>query len=386
MSAGPLAVAGKATAQKVFICYRRGESASQAGRLYEAMVRRFGESNVFMDVDMAPGVDFVEQITEAVSGCLALIVVIGPTWATVEDEEGARRIEDPADFVRLEVETGLSRPEVTPIPVLVSGAGMPQTEKLPPELRPLTRRNAVELSEGRWRYDVGRLFDALDELLPDAPATQSSGSLDPQPLPPPPSPGRWRLVLEGMAVAAVAAFFGRALAWSIAFHPDKQHPATTGETVHQIGSTLLRQGVTGAVTGAALAVWLAYRLGRSGGLLWLRGLLVGALAGALGGTILGLFFFLPEPNLPVDQRGQPGLLAVPAVGALLGALIGSIWRPARLGAACLAGAAGGLLFQLIWILVGRDEPSPAFVDVAFGLAAAAIAGLALAAMVLLDRE
>lgn len=134
---------------KVFICYRREDTAAHAGRLYDAMVARFGERNVFMDVDMAPGVDFVERITRVVSSCVVLLVVMGRNWATVEGDDGGPRIADPNDFVRLEVETALRRPEVTPIPVLVSGARMPEPEDLPTELRPLTRRNALELSDGR---------------------------------------------------------------------------------------------------------------------------------------------------------------------------------------------------------------------------------------------
>jgi TIR domain len=150
---------------KVFITYRREETSAYAGRLYDAMVARFGEDNVFMDVDMAPGVDFVERIKEAVAACHVLIVVMGPRWATVENEDGRPRIADPEDFVRLEVETALRRPDVTPIPVLVGGARMPNREDLPPEVRPITRRNALELSDQRWRYDVGRLVSTLDDLL-----------------------------------------------------------------------------------------------------------------------------------------------------------------------------------------------------------------------------
>jgi TIR domain len=384
MSAGPVAPPkGKGTAQKVFICYRREETAAHAGRLYDAMVNRFGEANVFMDVDMAPGVDFVERITEVVSGCLALIVVMGPGWATASDEQGGRRIEDEADFVRLEVETGLSHADVTPIPVLVGGARMPRPEDLPPALRPITRRNAVEMSEARWGYDVARLFGALEELLPNAAGTQAKDSLDPRP--PPPVPG-WGIVPEGMAVAALATAAARAVAWKIPLHADAQHPASTSEVVHQVVATVLRQGGTGAVTGAALAIWLGYRVSRSGGLLWLRGLLVGALAGILSGAILGLIVFLPEKNIPPDERGPVGLLSVPVAGAVLGALIGSLWRPARVGAACLAGALGGLLFQLAWLGIGADNTKVGWVDVAFGLAAASIAGLALATMLVLDRR
>jgi len=140
------------------------------------MVSRFGESNVFMDVDMAPGVDFVERITEAVAACQVLLVVMGPRWATVEDEQGRARLADPEDFVRLEVETALRRPEVTPIPVLVGGARMPNREDLPQEVRAITRRNALELGDQRWRYDVGRLISTLDELLAESSPAPSQRS------------------------------------------------------------------------------------------------------------------------------------------------------------------------------------------------------------------
>ena len=113
MSAGP-SEPGRAPGPKVFITYRREETAIHAGRLYDAMVARFGEGNVFMDVDMAPGVDFVERITEAVAACHVLIVVMGPTWATVKNDEGEARLADPEDFVRLEVETALRRPRRDP--------------------------------------------------------------------------------------------------------------------------------------------------------------------------------------------------------------------------------------------------------------------------------
>lgn len=162
------------TGAKVFITYRREETAPHAGRLYDAMAARFGEDNVFMDVDMAPGVDFVQRITEAVAGCQVLIVVMGPEWATVQDEQGTARLANPEDFVRLEVETALKRPEVTPIPVLVSGARMPRREDLPAEVGAITRRNALELSDHRWRNDVGRLMGTLDELLGEAPAVTGS--------------------------------------------------------------------------------------------------------------------------------------------------------------------------------------------------------------------
>ena len=175
MSTGP-SEPGSAAAARVFITYRREETAAHAGRLYDAMVARFGEANVFMDVDMAPGVDFVERITEAVAACHVLIVVMGPRWATVEDEQGRARIADPEDFVRLEVETALRRPDVTPIPVLVAGARMPHREDLPPEVRAITRRNALQLDDQRWRNDVGRLVSTLDQLLAEGPLVSAAPS------------------------------------------------------------------------------------------------------------------------------------------------------------------------------------------------------------------
>src|SRR4029453_8835709 len=73
--------AGDGGAQKVFICYRREETAAHAGRLYDAMVARFGESNVFMDIELEPGIDFVDHITQVVGSCHVLLVILGPKWA-----------------------------------------------------------------------------------------------------------------------------------------------------------------------------------------------------------------------------------------------------------------------------------------------------------------
>ena len=118
-----------------------------------------------MDLDMEPGVDFVEQINEAVASCRLLIAVIGPRWATAEDARGRRRLDDPADFIRVEVEAGLRQAGVRVVPVLVQGAQMPSAEELAPALADLARRNALELSDGRWNYDVDRLASTAERVL-----------------------------------------------------------------------------------------------------------------------------------------------------------------------------------------------------------------------------
>ena len=199
-------------APKVFISYRREETAGHAGRLYDAIAARFGDDNVFMDVDLAPGIDFVEQITDAVGVCDVLLVVIGPSWATGSAAHGRARLEDPNDFVRLEVETALRRPDVTVIPLLVAGARMPDPSELPEDLRALSRRNALELSDLRWRYDIGRLVNTLAELL-EKPSGRSEGAPPPpeEQRPPTPEeqrprtlPTRGRRVRLGAIVATLA--------------------------------------------------------------------------------------------------------------------------------------------------------------------------------------
>lgn len=375
------ATPSKATAQKVFICYRREETAAHAGRLYDAMVNRFGEGNVFMDVELAPGVDFVERITEVVSGCLALIVVMGPKWATAEDGDGSRRIEDPADFVRLEVETGLRHPEVMPIPVLVSGARMPRKEILPEPLQPLTRRNALDMSDARWAYDVGRLFQTLDELLPSDSSTESV-------VPPQPTPAKRdnRLVFEGMAVAGLTAMAGRWLG-TIVRSKEAEDNESSAEIREHILREILRRTETLALVGAALAIWLALRVFRVDPVRpGLRGLLIGAIAGALGGAIFSVPVFLPDEKVEFDARAQIELGGIALSGGLIGALIGSLWSPRRRGAGFACGLAGGVLFQLFVIATGWKNNSTGEILLSYGLASALIAGLTLAVMLALDRR
>jgi hypothetical protein len=150
---------------KVFISYRRRETSGHAGRLYDRLAAHFGSDRVFMDLRMEPGVDFVQQIDEAVTSCDALLSLIGAQWLDMRDSHGHRRLDDPEDFARLEVEAALARGDVRVIPVLVQDAKMPDAEALPESLAPLARRHAIELSDERWDYDVGRLIDVLDRTL-----------------------------------------------------------------------------------------------------------------------------------------------------------------------------------------------------------------------------
>lgn len=154
--------------RRIFISYRRGESTIYAGRLYDALAAKAGEEDVFMDVDaLEPGVDFVEHIEREVGACEVLIALIGRDWVNVTDAEGNLRLEDPQDFVRLELATGLQR-DIRVIPVLVQGAKMPRADELPDDLKPLARRNALEIADLRWRHDFARLWEVVEKVLEGA--------------------------------------------------------------------------------------------------------------------------------------------------------------------------------------------------------------------------
>ena len=115
----------------IFISYRREDSLPYAGRLYDHLVGHFGEDRIFMDIDtMKPGLDFVKQLEKGVSACDVLIAVIGKDWLTVTDEEGHRRLDNPEDFVRIEIKAALKR-DIPVIPFLVGGARMPKSVSFP---------------------------------------------------------------------------------------------------------------------------------------------------------------------------------------------------------------------------------------------------------------
>jgi hypothetical protein len=154
----------------IFISYRRDDSAGHVGRLHDALVSHFGADRVFMDIgSIGVGDDFVEAIEKAVVSCGALIVVIGKQWLSLVDKSGNRRLDNPQDFVHLEIAAALRR-DVKIIPTLVQGAAMPGDDVLPSPLAKLARRNAIEISDSRWQFDVERLIETLEEVLSSEPA------------------------------------------------------------------------------------------------------------------------------------------------------------------------------------------------------------------------
>jgi hypothetical protein len=174
----------------VFISYRREDTAGYSGRIYDHFRDRFGEKNVFIDVDtIQPGEDFVQVIEEKVGACDALVAVIGKQWVSVLDEAGKRRLDDPHDFVRLEIAAALAR-NVRVIPVLVGGAHMPRLEELPEALAGLLRRNAIELSDTGFQQLLPRLIQAVEAAGAAAHPEGVPESAAPRPVPVVATPAR----------------------------------------------------------------------------------------------------------------------------------------------------------------------------------------------------
>ncbi len=148
----------------IFISYRREDSAGYARLIYDRIVNRVDRDHVFFDVDnIEPGLDFVSILSERVGACDSLVAVIGRQWLTVRDDQQRRRIDDPQDFVRIEIEAALKR-DIRVIPVLVDGARMPRPEELPDGLKSLSKRQAIEISHTRFDADAENLTRWLRRL------------------------------------------------------------------------------------------------------------------------------------------------------------------------------------------------------------------------------
>ena len=147
---------------RVFISYRRDDSAAHAGRIYDRLRDHFGAEQVFRDIDaIAPGAKFAKVIAERIENCDALIAIIGKEWLHAEDGEGKRRLDDPDDWVKAEIREALTRDKLV-IPALVEGARMRKDSELPAEIAALAGRHAIEISESRFDYDAERLLGALN--------------------------------------------------------------------------------------------------------------------------------------------------------------------------------------------------------------------------------
>jgi hypothetical protein len=153
---------------KLFISYRRGDARGIAGRLSDTLGAYFGDQRVFRDIEsIEGGADFGNVIEESLQTADAVIVLIGPDWLTLQDDNGQRRIDDPQDWVAQEIAAAMQLKKPV-FPVLVENASMPRGEELPDKLKPLTRYNAISISDDRWKTDVERLAKIISFEIPSA--------------------------------------------------------------------------------------------------------------------------------------------------------------------------------------------------------------------------
>jgi hypothetical protein len=154
----------------IFISYRRGNENFFARLLYDNLRSHFGSDQVFVDVNSIElGVDFAEVVDQQLSQCSVMLVIIGKGWPSVVGIDGRPRLEDPNDFVRIEVEKGLSRDDVRVIPIYVDGASPPRAQELPAPLAALSRRNGLGVTHEAFNSDFDRLLKTLERVISDDP-------------------------------------------------------------------------------------------------------------------------------------------------------------------------------------------------------------------------
>lgn len=168
----------------LFLSYRHADSQEVVGRMCDRLKSHFPAGAIFRDLDSIPlGKPFPEAIREAIANTQVALIVIGPKWAAITSANGRRRLEDPADFVRIEAEIALSS-GILVVPVLVSGAPMPALEDMPISLQPLVYLQAIQIRpDPDFHRDMDRLIAKLSQLLvqtsPDGtgvtPSSQASG-------------------------------------------------------------------------------------------------------------------------------------------------------------------------------------------------------------------
>jgi hypothetical protein len=149
---------------KIFISYRRSDTGPEAGRLRTSLVHHFGRERIFRDKDsISPGVNWHDEVRQALSGDTIVLALIGKTWVTAIDATGQRLIDDSRSNNRLELETAL-RGGLKTIPVLVEGAEVPKDHELPDALRELLTINALRLRDDDWDNDAQKVIETLESL------------------------------------------------------------------------------------------------------------------------------------------------------------------------------------------------------------------------------
>ncbi|MBN8656247.1 MAG: toll/interleukin-1 receptor domain-containing protein [Anaerolineae bacterium] len=146
---------------KIFINYRRKDSPGYAIALQQKLGLIFGKENVFLDVEtLVAGQEVDDKIEDFLLTCTVFICLIGEDWLNAKDPMGNRRLENPNDFVRREIEIALKN-KIPFIPVLINTAQIPKEEWLPDSMKLLSGIQALEIGDRRFESDTNRLIDVL---------------------------------------------------------------------------------------------------------------------------------------------------------------------------------------------------------------------------------
>ena len=166
---------------KIFISYRRADSKYVVDRIRDRLIDAYGEDTIFRDIESIPlGQNFSDVLKEATTTCDVMLVAIGPQWARITDAQGNKRLFDPNDYTRLEVEAGLANKKILVIPILVMNATMPSAEEIPESLADLRFRNAISIrNDPDFTPDMQRLIQGIDEQFPSAAKSRSNKERNP---------------------------------------------------------------------------------------------------------------------------------------------------------------------------------------------------------------
>ncbi len=148
--------------RKIFISYRRSDASDFTVALYNQLREHFDESDIFRDINaIQPGQQFAQVLEESLDSCAVVLVVIGPTWIS----GAGQRLFEEQDWVRQEIARALAR-NLRVIPLLANGTKMPTNAQLPLDLQPLCKRQALNIDNARFEYDVAKLASAIKDIVP----------------------------------------------------------------------------------------------------------------------------------------------------------------------------------------------------------------------------
>jgi hypothetical protein len=293
----------------IFISYRHKDTQGEASRLADDLRAALSGVQIFRDVEtIAPGEDFVVALERALADCSVMLVLIGPIWLETRDAQGRRKIDDPNDWTRLEVATGLKR-GVRVIPVTCRDAPLPSTDELPEDLRELRRRQAFQLDNDRWRYDFEQLVDKLAQSEGFKRAQRAATAGPAAPVDPPrSSKKRWAMIAAGVfgVMVVIAAMLETDPGFSTLPPAGPKGPTGSGPVVSPpVSPDSSLSDVSGVWRSSDGEVYVFQQTGREIAMtLQAQGVLRGQGRGTIDGNLLTLAvtLFAQGAQVPIECR------------------------------------------------------------------------------------